>query len=530
MFKSTTKLFGGRSFTCNPRSLAVTRRAHLNLDKLEDRLVPSATPTFVPLDKVALPTTGPEQAVHASADATSNNPLFTLPWFTTDTVYSPNQIRTAYGFSNTKLDGKGQTIAIVVAYDETTIQSDLQTFDRLYSLKDAPALNVYKQWSDGAFLPAGTSDPYASAPSEDDDWAREAAMDVEWAHAIAQGATIDLVEAHDSTSLYTAVNFAKALPGVTVVSMSWGHSDYSGEATNDGVFTQPGVTFISGTGDSAGTVDYPSSSPNVLAVGGTTLTLGNNNRYGSETAWSDGGGGVSAYETVPAYQTHVHTYANRTVPDVAYNASSDTRYQVYCEAASGFWTSPGFAMYGVSAGVPQWAGLIALVNQNRANTGRAPLNNAIQDLYKLPAGDFHDIVDGNNSHWAHAGYDLATGLGTPKATAIIAGLLKAEPTIKVSGVLLSRLGSVTKLVGGLNVTVSPILAAAAATDGTMLLPLAGASGLPQNLPGLSANRAATLDKVSLIGHGLENLQGAGTPSGTDLDSLAGWSIGRWLNN
>src|SRR5262245_46673911 len=103
-------------------------------------------------------------------------------------------------------------------------------------------------------------------------------MDVEWAHALAPAASIVLVECRSSggPDLYAGAKTAASLPGVTVVSMSWGAVEYAGEGGYDGNFTtpagHPGVTFVAATGDNGAPGLYPAYSPNVLAVGGTTLT------------------------------------------------------------------------------------------------------------------------------------------------------------------------------------------------------------------------------------------------------------------
>ena len=111
----------------------------------------------------------------------------------------------------------------------------------------------------------------------------------------------------DLTDLFGAgVSFAATLPGVSVESLSWGASEFSGESSFDSVFTTPsghnGITFVASAGDSA-TVEYPSASPNVLSVGGTTLNVTSNGTYVSETAWSDSGGGLSAFEPGQSFQT-----------------------------------------------------------------------------------------------------------------------------------------------------------------------------------------------------------------------------------
>ena len=144
----------------------------------------------------------------------------------------------------------------------------------------------------------GTTLPVASGGSG---WSVEESLDVEWAHAIAPQANIILFEANgadDSDLITTAVNTARNWPGVTAITMSFGRSESSSDTSEETVFTtptgHPGVTFLASTGDSGAPGDFPAMSPNVVAVGGTTLTI-NSSTYGyiSETGWSDGGGGQS---------------------------------------------------------------------------------------------------------------------------------------------------------------------------------------------------------------------------------------------
>ena len=121
----------------------------------------------------------------------------------------------------------------------------------------------------------------AGLPAANADWGLEISLDVEWAHAIAPGANILLVEANSAngSDLLAGENFARNQPGVSVVSMSWAGSEFAGESTYDSYFTTPaghtGVTFVAASGDtgSAGAPDWPSVSPNVVAVGGTQLSL-----------------------------------------------------------------------------------------------------------------------------------------------------------------------------------------------------------------------------------------------------------------
>jgi hypothetical protein len=408
------------------------RSATLQVEALENRFMPSASASVVPPVHAA-----PAEQV---ADMQPNFNIFH------GGDYVPNEIRGAYGFSGaygvnlTGLDGTGQTIAIVDAFDEPNIAYDLQVFDKQFGLPAPPQFTEYKEHANLAFEFAGNNAPgYGPGPSYNSNWEVETALDVEWAHAIAPGANILLVETLDNTHLYDGVSFASNYTGVSVVSMSWGAPEYAGETGNDGLFTTPQghspVTFVAATGDSGGERLYPAVSPNVLAVGGTTLNLSDSGTYGSETAWSKGGGGVSAFETEPAFQRPFQGYGQRTVPDVAYDADPGTGFAVYVHSQDGFLSTPWGKVGGTSAGTPQWAGLIALANQGRAKNGLAPLANAVQDIYGIPSASFHDITSGNNGHWAHQGYDLATGLGTPKAAQIISALINVErPVYHVGGV------------------------------------------------------------------------------------------------
>jgi subtilase family serine protease len=253
----------------------------------------------------------------------------------------------------------------------------------------------------------------------------EIALDVEWAHAVAPGATILLVEAASNSfgDLLTAVDTAVAM-GAKQVSMSWGGGDFSGESAFDAHFQHPGVTFLASSGDTGGVVEFPAASPYVTSVGGTELRLDANSNRISETGWNGSGGGVSTFESLPTYQAGFLSAPGRGTPDVSYDASPATGFFIFDSSGGGSWSSVG----GTSAGAPQWAGLIALANQGRATAGLASLGTGVAAgtnavLYQLaggtsytnPNGNFVDITSGSNGHLATAGYDLVTGLGSPVA-------------------------------------------------------------------------------------------------------------------
>jgi subtilase family serine protease len=336
------------------------------------------------------------------------------------TGYTPAQISHAYGFDQWALDGSGQTIAIVDAYDDPNIVSDLKYFDQYFGLPDPPSFVKVNQ-------SGGTSFPKA-----DRGWSREITLDVEWAHAIAPQANILLVEANSNyDDLYTAVDFARRQPGVVTVSMSFGGKEGSWEANADNILTTPaghiggsglpgGITFVASTGDSGAPAGYPAYSPNVLAVGGTSLTLDDAGNYLGESGWSKSGGGISTIEPEPAYQYSVQNTGARTCPDVSYNADPNTGFWIYDTMGYNGWQVLG----GTSAGAPQWAALMALVDQARAYyLGAGSLDGPTQTLPAIyspqMSSDFYDVTTGSNGYSAGPGYDLVTGLGSPYAPSVI---------------------------------------------------------------------------------------------------------------
>lgn len=336
--------------------------------------------------------------------------------------FAPAQIRHAYGFDSVANQGQGQVIAIIDAYDDPYIESDLGVFDSTFGLPTCTSQNLCFQKI------------YASGrrPKGNAGWALEIALDVEWAHAIAPQARILLVEAASNsfTNLMQAVDVA-VQNGANVVSMSFGGYEFSDETSLDSHFKVQKVTFVASSGDSGNGVEYPAASPWVVAVGGTSLKLDANGNYLIETAWSGSGGGISAYEPEPTYQQQFQITADgRGVPDVAYVADPNTGVAVYdsyrYQGQKGW-----FEVGGTSAGAPQWAALAAIANAMRASANRAPLSGMPAALYGVAsahyARDFHDIASGSNGHCddlcqAGPGYDFVTGLGSPQANNLLPDL------------------------------------------------------------------------------------------------------------
>lgn len=330
-------------------------------------------------------------------------------------TYTPAQLTGAYGLDAVNFSaqgrsihgtGAGQTIAIIDIDHDANLAQELHTFDARYGLPD-PTLTVNNL--------AGS----ASSAS----WSEEEALDVEWAHAAAPGANILVIEAASTgdNPLLAAINAARTTAGVSVISMSFGSAEFAGEDNYDSLFTTPsghtGITFLASTGDNGAATQWPASSPNVVAVGGTSLYIGASGDRAAESAWSGSGGGYSTGEPEPTYQSGVQSTGHRGAPDVALDADPSTGVSVY-SMANGGWITLG----GTSLACPVWAGLIAIADEGRAFNGLGTLDGATQtlpDLYSAPAGSFNDITTGDR---ATPGYDTVTGLGTPNATTLVAAL------------------------------------------------------------------------------------------------------------
>ena len=155
----------------------------------------------------------------------------------------------------------------------------------------------------------------------------------------------------------------------------------------------------------------------------------------SETGWGSGaafeegsGGGQSVLENEPAFQFSVQHSGMRQIPDVAFDADPQSGVPVY-DSLGGTGSTSWFAVGGTSFAAPSWAALLAIANQGRvlANYGTLLNQQALMALYALPQSDFHEILSGNNGFQAGPGYNLVTGLGSPQANLVVAGLVAAFP-------------------------------------------------------------------------------------------------------
>lgn len=315
--------------------------------------------------------------------------------------YSPAVLEKAYDFSASDHGtGTGKTIGIVDAYDDPTIASNLSTFSSEYGLPACTSTN-------GCFTKVNQSGG-TSYPKETKGWDVEISLDVEWAHAIAPKADILLVEASSTsdTNLFTAVKYAAA--HAQYVSMSWGGDEFSGETALDGDFTS-NVSFFAAAGDSASEVIYPSSSPKVISVGGTSLTVQSTGTWKAESAWATGGGGCSKYENASSAQAAFPTYDQsgascsgmRATPDVALDANPNTGVSIYDSIDTPDFGSGWEVVGGTSVATPIWAA------HSAAAADRVDATFVYGSNIK-----FYDVTSGSNGHSCVAGYNLCDGLGS----------------------------------------------------------------------------------------------------------------------
>ena len=361
--------------------------------------------------------------------------------------YGPNDLAGAYDAATLHgmgILGNNQTVAL---YELDGYQAnDVAQYVKMYNLNHPNLSNVLVDGASGA---AGQN-------------AVEVELDIEVMAAMAPHAN-QLVYEGPNTPQGMNDTYNKIVTDnrAQIVSISWGLCETSsgpGELqTLDNIFKQgaaQGMAFFAAAGDSGAydcadtnlAVGSPASDPYVTSVGGTTLQL-SNGAYGSETVWSNpksiqhgpegagGGGGLSKTFKQPSWQvgpgvTNQYSNGYRELPDVTADADPSTGYAMYCTVTNAGCNASGWLIVGgTSAATPIWAGSIALVNQYLQTNGQHRIGYANPTLYTLfnarqgfPA--FHDITTGTNLYYpATAGYDLASGMGSPDIYNIARDLL-----------------------------------------------------------------------------------------------------------
>ncbi|HEX9105748.1 MAG TPA: S53 family peptidase [Longimicrobiales bacterium] len=312
--------------------------------------------------------------------------------------YGPSQLRSAYALSVS--GGAGQTVAIVDAYDDPNAESDLAVYRSQFGLPACTTAN-------GCFKKVNQTGG-STYPRGDQGWAEEISLDLDMASAICPNCKILLVEASSNSfaNLAAAVDYAAG--HATVVSNSYGGSEYSSEVNDQSHYNHPGVAITVSSGDNGYGVEFPAASQYVTAVGGTSLKQSGSGW--SETVWSGAGSGCSAYITKPSWQKDAGC-ANRTVADVAAVADPNTGVAVYdtYRLHPGGWLVFG----GTSVASPIIASVYALAgNAGSLTYGSYPYSHT---------GSLRDVVSGSNGSCGGSylctgtsGYDGPTGLGTPQ--------------------------------------------------------------------------------------------------------------------
>jgi subtilase family serine protease len=384
---------------------------------------------------------------------------------TPPTCYGPGQIRAAYNIQSV-LDGgttgAGRTIVIVDAFSSPTIRTDLAAWNAVWGIcgmsvpattacPTPPSFNVIVPWST-------TNTPTQFDPLDGNQvsWSAEISIDVEWAHAIAPDANIDLVLAKsaDDADMLSVTKYAIDHNLGDVISQSFGEAESCAdpnliqqEHALFGEASDKGITLLASSGDLGAaqptctgssfsvSASTPASDPEVTAIGGTNLTTtGTNGTYQSETVWTSGlgatGGGFSTIYRRPGFQAPFQdNNKQRGVPDVAIDGDALNSGVIVV------WGGKAFRFGGTSAGAPQWAGIVVLADQK----GGQRLGAINKSLYHIGKSDaygtaFHDVTTGDSSlnctvgackgvsvqgFTAKSGWDAATGLGTPNVANLI---------------------------------------------------------------------------------------------------------------
>ncbi|HEY1332024.1 MAG TPA: S53 family peptidase [Actinomycetota bacterium] len=385
--------------------------------------------------------------------------------------YAPFQIQNAYDLNTLYgqgLDGTGQTIAIVDSFGSPTIEADLAQFDSDFGLPAPPNFNI--------ITPAGPIPPF-DPNSDMFNWAVETSLDVEWAHSVAPGANILLVETpvseteglHGFPDIMRSENYVISNRLASVISQSFAATEktFSGKGVINGLrgtyvrAKQAGITVLAGSGDAGATgfkhdltryytqqvTQWPASDPLVTGVGGTQLHLdADGNRTAADNVWNDtynpnvnavpapaaSGGGESIFFARPSFQRSVADVvgSRRGVPDISMSAAVDGGAITYLGFPG---LPPGYYIVGgTSWATPMFAGVVSIADQ-AAGHSLGWINPALYNLSQKHAAGIVDVTSGNNTVTftqdnqtftvqgfdALPGYDLSTGVGTLDAAALV---------------------------------------------------------------------------------------------------------------
>ncbi|MGD1055937.1 MAG: IPT/TIG domain-containing protein [Solirubrobacteraceae bacterium] len=335
----------------------------------------------------------------------------------------PQDLHNAYSLPTESVSSSVQTIALVDAYNDPTAEADLAVYDKEFKLPACTSAN-------GCFRKIDQEGKTSPLPATEGGWATEISLDVQMAHAICQTCHLLLVEADNSSfsALGAAVD-AAVKAGATEISNSYGGAEESGDTSNNAPYNHPGVVITVSSGDCGyfneacgghEATNFPASSPDVVAVGGTSLN--DNSGSWSSTVWDDGGSGCSTVFTAPLWQSEVAYFSEtecgsgRSVADVAANADPYTGVDVYDTTPNGG-NPTGWGVWGgTSEASPIVAAEFGLAGgahgvQYPAQTLYANIGDA-SDLYDVTSGS-NGSCSGATACKARSGYDGPTGVGSP---------------------------------------------------------------------------------------------------------------------
>ena len=395
--------------------------------------------------------------------------------------YGPLEMAQAYNFPS-DLDGRGQTIVIVDAYGSPDIQQDLASFDAVFGLPAPPSFTVVDARGTGATDGSGALSDWQSETTLDVEYAHAMAPGARIVLDVAASDDSNDINVAEAQVLprYRGAIVSQSFgedenaPGTARSNLAM-HLIFTGATIlGDSILASAG-DFGATDGDTppVPVAAFPASDPLVLAVGGTEGSpyeapfdggtilgagLNENGHYGAEQVWNETlccsvpvatGGAASAIFLRPPWQSGFTNGSGRVEPDVSYNASVlggvVTVTSCYtpddptgCDPGDPFFSLIG----GTSAGSPQWAAIVAIANEARGMRGERGLGLVAPALYAIArnprsyARDFHDITSGNNvlgsgndpgadpseGFFAGAGFDDATGLGTPNVANLVSDL------------------------------------------------------------------------------------------------------------
>ncbi|MGC1499635.1 MAG: protease pro-enzyme activation domain-containing protein [Terriglobales bacterium] len=331
-----------------------------------------------------------------------------------------SDMRAAY-YEGTSLTGSGQSLGLLEYYG--TDLADLTTYYKNVSQTNKVPITLDST--------DGTSTSCLESAGCDD---TEQTLDMTQALGMAPGmSSLVMYVGSTDSAIFNAMATASPLNAQLSSSWTWSPADPTTDNPYFEEFSAQGQNLFQAAGDSgawkSSSEIYPSDDVYVTSVGGTDLdTSGAAGPWASETAWVDGGGGISPDKyAIPSWQTTAasgcsscsKTYRNG--PDVSANAN----FSFYVCADQTTCTANEYG--GTSFAAPMWAGYLALINQQAVANGNKTLGFINPSLYTIGGGssydsDFHDVTSGSNGYSATTGYDLATGWGSPNGSGLINAL------------------------------------------------------------------------------------------------------------